>query len=256
MKETTREVLTELIQSMHGEGDISAIFDMYSIYEIVDIASLIDSDHREFYNLVKRNIGNLTELEQKTAQGMAHKRVYALELLKRASSKFTLTAYQQVFADEIKKIILNNKEVKILEVGSGRIPYSSILLGDEGYNISSMDNFYLPNECLSRLGVKGYRQLFHIKEDVSQYDFLVGRKPCSAIRAMVVAGKKYAKPYFIKLCNCSFGGGDVDEWKPILSKIDHNIDFYKGYAYNFNNASFDVAHNIEEIIEMDKEKES
>ena len=253
MKPSTQDVIIKLMRDMTSGEDIAEIFEIYSTREIFDLQSLLGQSHRKFYELVRSQMPDIPELEQKTAQGMAHKRVYALESLKDKSRRETLATFQKEFAGEVKSIVMGDKKVKVLDIGSGRIPYSSILLGAEGYDVTSMDNFYLSNECLSNLGVKSWRGMFYFRQDVSNYDLLVGRKPCSAIRSMVIAGKKYDKPYFIRLCDCSLGGGEIYEWRHILTRIDRGIQFFGDYAYNLSNARFETPNNIEDIISMDTE---
>jgi hypothetical protein len=55
----------------------------------------------------------------------------------------------------------------------------------------------------------------------------------------------------MRLCACDLPSDNIQDWQPILRRIDPLIHFENAYAFNFNDASFGEPKNIEEIIEMD-----
>ena len=160
------------------------------------------------------------------------------------------------FSEEVEAIVGYNKDVRILEVGSGRIPYSSMLLGVDGYNVSSMDDMYLSDQCLANFNVKSYRQMFNLKNSkVEDFDIVVARRACSAIKSIVSSCTEKQKPYFLKLCPCDLTTKNIEDWKPILRAIDSKIQFKKSYAYDLEHASFEHPETIDDIIEMDTDIE-
>ena len=52
------------------------------------------------------------------------------------------------------------------------------------------------------MGIESHNKFFTDSTDVSSFDALVGRHPCSAILYMVRASAKENKPYIIELCDC------------------------------------------------------
>ena len=80
---------------------------------------------------------------------------------------------------------------------------------------------------------------------------MVARRPCGAIKSIVTNCTNKLKPFFLRLCTCDLPNRNIEEWKPILRKIDSRIQFKNAYAYNFDNSSFGVPQDIDEIIEMD-----
>ena len=254
MKKSTA---TKLYRFLYSGGekvsqDVDSIFDIYSNLEIRCQDDLF-KDHQSFYELIKQNVGAFKKNERMAASILARRKIFSLKSFGDSWFYPEKVVNQEHFAQEIKALVDYNKDVRILEVGSGVIPYSSILLGKEGYNISSVDKFYLTSQCLKRLNVKSYRQLFNETFNLKNFDLVVGRRPCSAISSIVKSCTEHKVPYFIRLCACELPSNvrKIDSWQPILRRIDRNITFDGAYAYDFKNSKFGQPKNIEKIIEMD-----
>ena len=100
-------------------------------------------------------------------------------------------------------------------------------------------HFYLSLQALKNMNVKGITEYFTNETDTSDYDLIVGRAPCSAIKPIVVACKKSNKPYIILLCDCALPApfkADTESlgWENVLPDIDPNIRFYGQFAYNID----------------------
>ena len=255
MKASTRRYLLNRLKFGNKTiRDVSNLFDIYANLEIRTKEDLF-RDHKPFFELIRENKSAFEPSDLNGVILTAHRRVNALRCI---SGHLWLSPeklkHQECFSEEVKEIISHDKSKKILEIGSGVIPYSSILLGEDGYDISSIDQFYLPPKCLERMHVKSYRQMFSERFDVSSYDVVVGRRPCTAIRSMVTACTDQRVPYFMRLCTCSLpSDGDYTDWWPILREIDKDIEFYGAYAFNFTNSNFDEPKDIERIVELDSD---
>jgi len=134
-----------------------------------------------------------------------------------------------------------NKRSKVLDVGAGGVPLSSIKLAKKNNGIEAMDNFLLSDSYIKNLNVTPVSGFFGYNTDVSKYDMIVGLRPCSAIGQIVEVCKKENKPYFLHLCNCGAAEYSlmrfktlVGNWRQILPEIDHSVKFGNVYATNLD----------------------
>ena len=98
--------------------------------------------------------------------------------------------------------------------------------------------FFLSQQALKCMNVIPLNQFMSEETDVSDYDIVVGRAPCSGIIPIVTACSRLNKPYIILLCDCKLPPqfkADTDSlgWENLLPKIDPNIKFHGQYAFNF-----------------------
>lgn len=253
MKDTTRQVLLKLISKNDLPlSYVTKIFDAYTSLEISNMKDL-EQDHSEIFDFVSKHIECFRECDQIEALVEARHRTNELKMFSN-KNYITFRKTQENFAEEIERIVGFDKSTKILEVGSGYIPYSSMILGLDGYDISSMDNFFVPAEFLKRFNVKSHRKLFNSVTKVKDYDIVVGRRPCSAILPLVKSCTESKVPYFVRLCGCELPSKSVYGWRHILDKVDKDIQFNGAYAYNFSNAGFEKPRRITEIIEIDDDR--
>ena len=120
----------------------------------------------------------------------------------KVASKYIYTE-QSKYA-EIVKNLSPSKNSRILDVGTGTVPFSSILLGRDMPNISAMDEyFWFSDESLKNMNVTALKEYFTPKTPIDNYDMIVGRAPCTAIDSIVYLCSKYKKPYFIETCECN-----------------------------------------------------
>ena len=148
---------------------------------------------------------------------------YPLYIKNLFETKFALSEDKYTLA--IKELAPSKDKTKILEVGSGQVPHSSIVLARDCKQVSSIDKFLLSESCLEKLGVHAIDGLFDKTTQVENYDFIVGQRPCSAIENMVINASQQNKPYFIELCNCSLNeiakrDGVYRNWQQILPEYD------------------------------------
>ena len=230
---------------INGEYDIDKLFKIYSTNEIKEFKDL-SKDHKLFYDFVVKNIdffsnttpdiitGKPCDQDKVTLRALARHLCSEITTLK--SKYFSEYRHsQESFVKTIEQIV-GNTPTKILEVGSGRIPYSSILLAQDIDGVASMDKFSLSNESLKALNVNPYDEYFTDASDISNHEFIIGKKPCSAIKEIVKKCTIARKPYFLELCSCEAPANDLFSWKTILKNFDQKIQFSKDghYAYNLD----------------------
>lgn len=145
-------------------------------------------------------------------------------------------------------------QTKMLDVGSGIVPYSSMIMAQEVKHVSSMDKFILSEECLSKFNVNAIDSYFDDSTNISDYDFIVGKKACSAIEPIVKSASIANKPYFLQLCTCELTkrawetDGKFRTWQEILPQYDSNIQFFDNYAFNIDATSGQVGKLLEQSI--------
>jgi len=116
------------------------------------------------------------------------------------------------------------KDVRLLDVGAGSVPYSSMVLSKDFYDVTSMD-FALsaPKSFLKNFRIKYRDEYFSEDTDIEGYDIISGRRPCSAIEPIVDICANRKKPYLVEICNCKFPGKTVDDIVEYLKSKDKNI---------------------------------
>lgn len=160
---------------------------------------------------------------------------------------------QKEFASQVTDIIKNPSATNLLDVGAGHFPISSLFMAKKVKRVTAMDSyFFLSSQALKNMNVFPLTKLFDDTTDISNYDLVVGRAPCSAIRPIVNACQKTNKPYFLYLCDCALPSAfasskDSLGWENMLPNIDPNIHFYGQYAFNLgsdSNQVYDVLKNF------------
>ena len=160
---------------------------------------------------------------------------YPLFLKNSFQPKYALT--DDKYTLTIKELAPSKDQTKILEVGSGQVPHSSIVLAKDCKQVSSLDKFLLSESCLKKLGINAIDGTFDKNTQVEDYDFVVGQRPCSAIENMVINASQQNMPYFIELCNCALTDiakreGKYRNWQQILPEYDSQVKFVENYAFN------------------------
>ncbi len=121
-------------------------------------------------------------------------------------------------------------KAKILDVGAGKIPMSSILLAElRGGNVVAMDkSIILPNDVMEKLGVEPIKEMFTEDTKLEDIGVIVGNKPCSAIEPIVKIASERGMNYVLKLCDCYAPAGEkggVESWQETLRTLDPRIKF-------------------------------
>ena len=169
---------------------------------------------------------------------------YALDVLRRINRKQENDAYVGLVN------YLTGKNDRVLDVGAGAIPFSSMKLASRKNNVSVMDRLLFSDNLLSKkFNLAANDEMFTKNTDVSNYDVLVGNRPCGAIGEMVESAKKENKGYIINLCHCDAkkfakeNGINADNWFEILPEIDSDVKFAEHVATNLDisSESFKVA---------------
>lgn len=238
-----KKELFEHPYGIYGEYTVSKLFKIYTMYEFTKMSDLHKEhksfmyfvyDNIDYFNLTRDNEGNILPEEKKSVTSMA--RYLSLHLESLYSKHFEdRRREQEQFVEKVEKIVGYGPS-NILEVGSGSIPYSSILLAHDLGKISSMDEFVVSDESLQSFNITPHNHYFTEKDTISEYDIVIGQKPCSAIAEIVRKCEKENKPYFLQLCQCNSPTNDINGWKRYLRALDHRIKFsnYSDYAYNLD----------------------
>ena len=251
-KETEFALMSAISSSRLTAQDMGALFDIYTEHEITSIEDLF-RNHSQFHSFIIENLEFFQNSNKLEIVNTAVKKVKSFMPISDKYQKHQRKPMED-FAHQIEELVCHDKSVKILEVGSGAIPYSSILLGADGYDITTMDTFAVSPECLSKLNVKSNRQLFSAKTSVRDYDIVVGRRPCTAIEYIVTNCSDEKIPYFLRLCACNAPYKNTSAWRQVLSEIDSGIKYHSAYAYNLDSASFEKPSSINDIVEMDPDR--
>lgn len=256
MKSETKEKLLDFMRSKKdlNINDVQKLFEIYSIHEITCVDDFY-KDHAIFSRFIVDNMNVFSDFYTRGGLIADVAFGYIRPIRQFLDQKLIQVRHQERFAESVEYLVGQNQNVRILEVGSGEIPYSSILLGRKGYDITSIDNIALPQECLGNMGVKVIRQSFDRSTSVSGFDVVVGRKPCMAIRAIAGGCSQEKIPYYVRLCGCYAPDSTIKSWRQLLKFYDKDVKYKNAYMYNMDNAKFQSSMSIEEIIEMDSEKE-
>ena len=151
----------------------------------------------------------------------------------------------------LSETLYDDSNSKILDVGAGGIPLTSFLFTTSYDNVSSMDKFLLSEEFLKSQNINPINRYFTKHTDISHYDFVVGRKPCTAIPSIVQRCAEKNKPYFLELCGCHLNhmrladGSVPVSWEQVLQELDPNIAFIQNYAFNVDASESQVVKLIE-----------
>ena len=276
MKLSTKSTLSKTIKNgIFGDVrqgkkvyDIGTLFKLYSLHEIKDLDK-IRENWNEFSTFVlkhKASILNSAKLEAINYRGIKSKNRSALENKINAQLFILMSKikhYSSVENFKNKKIfsgivgeIIKGTNSCLLDVGSGPIPDTSFKLTETAKKVFAMDDFIIALKLISDRGVEPIEQMFSNSTNVSNYDIVVGKSPCSAIAPIVKVCSKTNTPYFLELCSCDLenqrmkNGQVPNSWKEYLPELDGNIKFFRNYAY-----SVDISKSqIENLIANEKYK--
>lgn len=227
------DVLKSYIITHLSQSKLCLYDQLMELYKVFFDASVRDIDQMKqsskvFYSFLNNNIDLF---DHYTEDAETKKEIFRLvynEIYKAIYSATTSKIVKQ-FVGTVKDI-LPSKDMNLLDVGSGQIPYSSILFAKDLGEVTSMDKkFIVSIDGLRNFGVNAREEMFNVNTPIDQYDMVVGCTPCSAIDSMVYVCHKYKKPYYIVTCDC--------EMPTVLAfrekyNIDHEISIKDG-AQNF-----------------------
>lgn len=240
MRKENREFIDSYLNVFTYSG-IDSLFELFKSYSTLDVFSLQDLKRsvNEFCDYIKDNASKI-----KTKDGYSEDVVIrALESFKRSimvSIDRYLSDDYKNFANMVFELSPSKRKERVLDVGAGRIPSSSIWLAQNMKEVATIDNeFYLSGVSLKNMNVSAIESYFNCSTDVSNYSFVVGRCPCLAIRQMVKKCSEANIPYLIKLCDCDVRVANKyvnndNAWRVVLPDYDKNVKFYKDFAYNLD----------------------
>lgn len=194
----------------HGMGEfVEFVLDNF---DTMDKSELEGGSNAEKYSYLKSDLQSLTKdfLPLDTRNSLAH-----LE-------------EQLKFVGVINGLV--EPSAKILDVGCGKVPMSSILLAEaRGGGVVAMDkSIILPSDVMERLGVETRKEMFDEDVNLDGIELIVGNKPCSAIEPIVKMASERGMDYVLKLCDCYAPNGDkggVENWQETLKAEDSRIKF-------------------------------
>lgn len=240
MQKECREFLEKYIHSSSSERKSRAfyrLFKLYSAYEVhrrEDIAPAID----EFFDFLS-TCDDVPMLKRDTLSPLQLASVKTRNLHRYLESP--ITPAQLGYSKIIQRIAPKGTRTSFLDVGAGLHPKTSLYLVSKLKNVTAIDKeFLLSVESLSGMKIHPIEASFTEDTDISKYDFVGGRFPCSAIQSIVSKCVKEKKPYFIQLCDCELPRNPnpskypVWTWVQILTPIDPDIRFYGSCAYHIN----------------------
>ena len=254
MKKINEDFLQNYLSNLKFKhyGVTTCLTSCYKIFTTFEVMTLEDLKNSpiNYRNFLMRNLHILKEQTGKSREAVIDDIEFFTKSLK-GKIRTYLTQSIEEYANIVKDLFPNHKDTHILDVGAAFIPYSAFLEGEVFGKVSAMDyNFLLPDETMKVLNVNAIHSLFDKNTPVSEYDAVVGKQPCTAIKHMVQKCKDEDKPYFIQLCNCDLLGryyyDDYEYgWEDVLPFIDPNVRFYGDYAFNLDASEAQVKKIIE-----------
>ncbi len=261
MKKINEEFLQNYILSQNFDGStiIESLLSFYKIFTTLEVKSVEDlkNSPKRYENFLMRNLHILQDYS-----GLSREQILSnIEYVSRSISakiRGAISSYVADFSSIIKAVFPGQKDMHLLDVGSGIVPYSAFLEGESFSSVSTMDyDFFLPPETMQSLNVTGIKKLFDKHTPVTDYDAVVGKQPCSAIEHIAKTCAKENKPYLIQLCSCNLPNKSkyIDEWygwQDVLPEFDPNIKFYEDYAFNLDANEEQVKKIIKQYLEKEE----
>ncbi len=218
-----------------GTGSYDAFFDglidKYFSEEIFGYGDFF-KNHIRFVNFIGNHADllDMDRLEGKTTKTKISNLKSSLWLRFKGFSIFSPICYdnykdtQDAYVNLVSYV--TSKKDRVLDVGAGSVPLSSILMvGKNGANISAMDNITLPRDVMDRFEVEPYYKAFNRSTDLSNTDIVVAHRACGAFPSIVENCAKSNRAYLMRLCNCSAPDNDIAKWKDVLAPLDNRILF-------------------------------
>lgn len=232
------DYISKHIYGKSHDYDFYKLFKIFSAYEITcpaDTKKAVD----EFYDFID-SFKKIIFKDMKDTPKLISYSAKALHLL----FERPLTPLQIAFSSLVTELAPKGKDTAILEVGAGMYPKTAISLAQHFKSVTAVDKqFILSINSMDCMNVRALEECFDINAQIKDYDFIIGRRPCSAIESIVKLAKEENKPYFIELCECLLPENPDPSvykdwgWKYVLPKYDEGIQFTSGYAYNLGSAN-------------------
>jgi len=241
MKEISRKFLDEYFKYIYKHDGVMGLYDLYKIYsefEVDDISQLKVSVS-DFCDYLKNNIQKL-RIRNDYPEAVF---IRSIESFNRSIDSYMdryLNDVYKRFAKLTYELSPSRRDEKVLEVGAGKIPSSSLWLRKDVSQVKTIDTeFYLSKSCLKNLGVDSEEKFFDKTSDIGDASFVVGRCPCTAIKYMVKKCANKNIPYLIKLCDCdivvpSRYSSSLNSWREVLRELNPENKIFRDYAYKLD----------------------
>ncbi len=232
--------------------DIYSLYKLYSLYECKDLADLL----YKWNNFCEFILKKKNKIIESAIKNQISFRDINFNLKSQVKDEIEEQLYdlkrkiqfvfnpdnsheKRIFSGVVGEIIKGTNS-SVLDVGSGPVPDTSFMLAEKAKKVFAMDDFIVALEFIKKRGVEPIEDMFDDKTNIDNYNIVVGKTPCSAIKSIVKVCSKTNTPYFIKLCDCDLenqtmsNGAVPYSWKEFLPEIDRNIKFFRKYAYNLD----------------------
>ena len=239
MKRKVLKHLKEYIKkNVYGDYTLFMLFQEYEKQTIKTLDGLYQTTE-EFIKFLYKNrdkiLKDISYIEAADFEKEFDEIIFAFRHISRSDN--VNSTYEFV---RLAETLYDDKSATILDVGAGAIPLSSFLFTTSFDEVYSMDKFLLSEEYIKGQGVQPINAYFKKDTNISGYDYIVGKCPCSAIPHIVKNSAKENKPYFLELCDCSLNsiilpnGTIPEKWEDVLFDYDPNITFVGDYALNID----------------------
>ena len=146
----------------------------------------------------------------------------------------------------IKYLIKRHKSftnLRVLDVGAGRICSLSKLITQQGGKVTAIDpNIRLSSQALKQSKITAIKKPFICDEvdkngagtSIQKFDLIVGLEPCDATEHIIRQSLKYNKPFDISLCAAPHKGLNGEtfrtytEWYKYLKSISKEVSIIEG----------------------------
>jgi len=225
--------------SLSGAQNGLSIQDLFKKFSEYDIHSKKDykSASKHFKSTMTHLYRHINSDEDFTKQEFLSKlNIFCNYIHNTLNPTFARIQKQSPYVEVVKTLIPPTD--KVLDVGAGIIPHSSFMMAPSFKEVQTLDKFAISESSLSPFHVKAKDGYFDEATNVEDVDFIVGNRPCSAIKKIVEQASLHNKGYVLKLCDCDLGniayetGKGYRNWDEILPEIDSRVQFCEGYAYN------------------------
>ena len=238
-KKSLREFIINDLKDVKGVHFLHALFREYSRISFKENVDLRQAFY-EFEKYVKKNKARIAE-ELLNKRGIVASVImdYELEDLRNSVENF-LNFDSRIEVQNFTGIVdeICAPSDKILDIGGGAIPFSSVDLAKKKHKVTAMDIMMIDDDYMkNKYGVDQVNRWF-VKDDVipQDVDIVVSRKACYAFMPIVNICSKMNKPFILKLCNCQLErmrtveGNIPKSWKEMFDPINSHIQYYEGYA--------------------------
>lgn len=256
MKQSTKQLLLEFLQTHFLNDDYTFIDLFKGFYAEKEFSSKeqLLSGINEFFNFLKQHIPYIRFNPNTILLGMIPNIIESSR--QNILNLFNEKTFKEP-ADFVSNVstILGSNNVNLLDVGPSPNAASSLLFANKIKKVTAMDShFYLSIQALKNMNVVALQEYFNKNTPITDYDIIVGRAPCTAIKPIVENCTKENKPYFLLLCDCALPdklktNSESLGWENVLPEIDPKVRFHGRYAFNIDATPEQVKHLIKDYTQ-------